>query len=87
METNSNSIGVVSQTCMGLELGASGLMMRLVPVVYSTPSESGAQAAPYTGTDTCTSVDLSMPLRDQIFTRPSSPAATGQVSVYGTNVV
>lgn len=62
-------------TCIGLEFGARGLMMRLVPIVYSIPSESGAHAAPYTGTETCASVDRSMPLRDQIFTKPSSPAA------------
>mmetsp|Transcript_38252 Transcript_38252/g.94005 ORF Transcript_38252/g.94005 Transcript_38252/m.94005 type:complete len:242 (+) Transcript_38252:1723-2448(+) len=54
--------------------GWRGLMMISLPQVKHTAFESGLQASEYTDDSSCASVDLSIPLRDQILTTPSSPA-------------
>mmetsp|Transcript_22180 Transcript_22180/g.51516 ORF Transcript_22180/g.51516 Transcript_22180/m.51516 type:complete len:306 (-) Transcript_22180:177-1094(-) len=60
--------------CSCLAWGCSGLTMISFPQVKAIWFESGDQESEYTEESTVARVDLSMPLRDQILTTPSSPA-------------
>lgn len=62
-------------TLRGFELELSGWRSRFAPWEYMIVVQSGLQQDVKIGTFVRTNVDRNMPLRDQIFINPSSPAA------------